>query len=120
MGDAPYRLPVPPLPDPYAVAWTKVRRARHSATVSVLGILGCAALMYLAADLRSVLAAVLLEVGVGAFIVLGLTRWDDVRCPCCDAPFFGARLAMFARRCTSCRVPMGARANSERAAPPVN
>jgi hypothetical protein len=119
MDASPYRVPVRPAPDPYAAGWAKIRRARNAATVSVLGILGCGSLIYLAADLRSVFAAVLLEVGVGAFIVLGLTRWDDARCPRCDAPFFGTRLAMFARRCTSCRIEMGTEADAKRRDYPV-
>jgi hypothetical protein len=116
MGDAPYRGPVGPLPDPYAAGWARIRRARNVATASVLGILGCAALMVLAADLRSVLGAVLLEVGVAVFIVLGLAQGYDARCPHCDAQFFGARLALFARRCPSCQTPFGARAHADRPA----
>jgi len=104
---APYRDPVRPLPDAYAIAWAKIRRARRMATASVLGILGCAALMVLAADLGSILGAVLLEIGVAAFIVLGLTHAYGARCPHCDAQFFGARVAVFARRCASCRTLIG-------------
>jgi hypothetical protein len=77
--------------------------------------------MVLAADLRSVLAAAVLEVGVGVFIVLGLTHGYDARCPHCDAHFFGARLALFTqpRRCPSCKTPFGARAHPDRPASPL-
>ncbi len=109
MSEAPYRAQTRPLTDRHAVAWAKIRRAHNVAAASVFGILACGALMGLAAELRSVAAAVLLEVGVGAFIVLGLTNRDDARCPHCDAPFFGARPAVLVRRCPSCRTPMGAR-----------
>lgn len=82
---------------------------RKVTTASVLGIVGCAALMGIAAELRLLFVAVLLEVGVGAFILFGLTRWDDVRCPHCDAQFFGTGPAIFARRCKGCRTSFGAR-----------
>jgi hypothetical protein len=82
------------------------------AAASVLGIVGCAALMVLAADLRSVLGAVLLEMGVGVFIVLGLTYGYDARCPHCDGQFFGARLAIFTRRCPRCGTLLGTSAGS--------
>ena len=111
MGE-PYRVPAPGPPDPYLVAWARLKRRRNltrlGAFVLFVILAPTAMLAWVPPDTRIIGLALglLLALPVGLFVISLL---EPLCCPACHRPFFPSTLAEAgtAQRCAHCGIEMG-------------
>jgi hypothetical protein len=111
---APYRVPPPIEPDPYLVAWAKLRRKRFIAWLSFLAWVPVALLSNLTVER-------VLGHDAGLYVVLSMAVWImftsmslmDTRCPRCAKPLLRSPLLRswynnaFSRECLHCGLRIG-------------
>jgi hypothetical protein len=111
VSDAPYRVQPPRPPDPYLVAWAKLRRRRALAWGGFLlwAFAFTAFVVALAAQARAVGVTAVVAVmcwgsGIAGALILG-----HFRCPHCSAIFYGLRRprAPWSDACIACGIAIG-------------
>lgn len=124
MEREPYREPAPVPPDPYLVAWAKLRRRRHALLASLcgMGTVVClsSSMLPRGTHPEGFVFGVFLSIPLGLFI---LARVPPFLCPACGHPFFelvGGELG-HATKCDHCDIEIGLalnhHASSYRASP---
>ncbi len=101
MVDQPYRAPLPVEPDPYAIAWTDLRRRRKWTWAAVVSLL-------IAISLQDALGSLPCIVALGVVLLLG--QWLQVfRCPRCRDRGEARTQTFwwFSRACGHCGVDVG-------------
>ena len=116
MEGEPYREPAPVPPDPYLVAWARLRRRRHALLASTCGTVVAAGLLSSMLPLprnehfTGALFGLFMSVPLGLFI---LARLPPFLCPACEHPFFqlvGGELG-HTRKCDHCEIEIGSALN---------
>jgi hypothetical protein len=107
MGAEPYRVAPPVPPDPYLVAWSKLRRRQRAAQLTIAGWIPvwfvCAAVPHHSAAM----AALPMAFALVATVLGTQLRVTRFRCPGCHRPFVWSRPFKNDLRCWHCNLKFG-------------